>query len=220
VKQAPLIAVSGNLGAGKTTLVNLLKQELGWEIASEAFADLAYVADFHRECSKWAFHNQLDIVIRKGEEQNPENIHEIPFVQDRTLTECSAIFAQKFYEDGYISERDFNCLSRATRVFTRFVRQPDLYLFLDAPVRVLRARVQQRSRGLEPVAALPWIEDLSCRYEKWIHSIPKDKVVRLNTSTTDFRIDEKARNELFDCIASKLSEFQVPLPHQKWKRAH
>ena len=59
------IAVAGNIGVGKSTLVNLVSQRLGWEPFYEAVADNPYLADFYADMTRYAFHSQMFFLSRR-----------------------------------------------------------------------------------------------------------------------------------------------------------
>ncbi len=53
------IAVAGNIGVGKSTLVRLLSQRLGWKAFYEPVTENPYLADFYTDMRQWAFHSQI-----------------------------------------------------------------------------------------------------------------------------------------------------------------
>ena len=53
------VAVAGNIGVGKSTLVEMLSSSLGWEPFYEPVAENPYIADFYRDMTTWSFHSQV-----------------------------------------------------------------------------------------------------------------------------------------------------------------
>ena len=49
------IAVAGNIGAGKTTLTELLARHYGWEPKYEAVATNPYMEDYYKDIHRWSF---------------------------------------------------------------------------------------------------------------------------------------------------------------------
>ena len=59
------VAVAGNIGVGKSTLVEMLCVRLGWEPFYESVSDNPYLADFYRDMSRYAFHSQIFFLSRR-----------------------------------------------------------------------------------------------------------------------------------------------------------
>ena len=88
------VAVSGNIGAGKTTLTEMLAKHYGWQAEFESVDDNPYLEDFYSDMHKWAFHLQVYFLNSRFEQINQLRRGENTIIQDRTIYEDAYIFAE------------------------------------------------------------------------------------------------------------------------------
>ena len=142
------IAVAGNIGVGKSTLVSLLSERLGWQAFYEPVDENPYLSDFYRDMKSWAFHSQIYFLTRRL------RIHKqlIDFgdsaIQDRSVYEDAEIFAHNLYLQGQIDERDYQAYRDLYQVLVEFLPAPDLVLYLRASVPTLMQRIKDPRTGL------------------------------------------------------------------------
>ena len=101
------VAVAGNIGVGKSTLVEKLCEKLGWEPYYEPVAENPYLVDFYNDMDSWAFHSQVFFLTHRLRSHLELLNFPTTVVQDRTVYEDAEIFARNLYLQGHISERDF-----------------------------------------------------------------------------------------------------------------
>ena len=150
------IAITGNIGAGKTTLAEMLAAHYGWEVLYEAVVGNPYLADFYGDMPRWAFNLQIFFLnsrfsqmkrIIDSRQNHPEQLGPIPtMVQDRTIYEDASIFARNLYQSGDMTERDYQTYRQVFENMTSLVRPPDLMIYLRADLPRLRQRIQKRGR--------------------------------------------------------------------------
>ncbi|MCA9957251.1 MAG: deoxynucleoside kinase, partial [Anaerolineales bacterium] len=100
------ITIAGNIGVGKSTLVELLSQKLGWEPVFEAVAENPYLADFYQDMERWSFHSQVFFLSRRLQQHYALLQQNQSIIQDRSVYEDAEIFARNLYQQGHMSERD------------------------------------------------------------------------------------------------------------------
>src|SRR5690606_16944895 len=101
------IAISGNIGSGKTTLAQMLAKQYGWTALIESVEDNPYLRDFYEDMTRWAFHLQIYFLNSRFKQVNEIREDERTTVQDRTIYEDAYIFAANLHKSGHISERDY-----------------------------------------------------------------------------------------------------------------
>lgn len=162
------VAVAGNIGVGKSTLVALLCQRLGWEPFYEPVTENPYLEDFYRDMRTWAFHSQVFFLTRRLRAHRQLMEHPTSVVQDRSVYEDAEIFALNLYRQGHIGERDYKSYYELYTVLTEFLAPPDLVVYLRADVPTLVKRIQNRSRAYERQIAPEYLAQLNVLYEEWI----------------------------------------------------
>ncbi len=162
------VAVAGNIGVGKSTLVTLLSERLGWEPFYEPVGENPYLADFYRDMRTWAFHSQIFFLTRRLRIHRQLMDHPTSAIQDRSVYEDAEIFAHNLYRQGLIQDRDYVSYRELYQVLTEFLQPPDLVIYLRASADTLSTRIQSRGRDYERQITSQYLSQLNELYEEWI----------------------------------------------------
>src|SRR5581483_8228430 len=140
------VVVAGNIGVGKSTLVKIMHERLGWEPFYEAVVENPYLADFYADMPRWAFHSQLFFLTRRLQAHHQLLLRPGIVVQDRSVYEDAEIFARNLFRQGQMSERDYATYCELYEVLKLFLPPPQLVVYLQASVEVLLKRIALRGR--------------------------------------------------------------------------
>lgn len=179
------VAMSGNIGSGKSTLTTLLCQRLGWQPYYEVVDENPYLADFYEDMTRWSFHLQVFFLTRRFAHHQDIVRARHSVVQDRTIYEDVEIFARNLYMQGLMTERDFRVYHDLFHMMVNSLRPPDLIVYLRAPVDVLLQRIQTRARTFERTIPPMYLAQLNDRYEEWIASFTLCPVLTVDATTLD-----------------------------------
>lgn len=174
------IAVAGNIGAGKTTLVTKLSKHYGWTPQFEAVDDNPYLSDFYEDMSKWAFPLQIYFLHSRFNQVRTIRETQQDIIQDRTIYEDAHIFARNLFENGYLSQRDFNNYFELFKSMTSLISPPDLLIYLRASIPKLIEQIGKRGREYEANINIKYLETLNQHYEKWINNYSVGKLIVVN----------------------------------------
>jgi deoxyadenosine/deoxycytidine kinase len=196
------IVVAGNIGAGKSTLVQILSERLGFKPFFEPVNDNPYLEDFYRNMEAWSFHSQLYFLTRRLRIHKQLLDAEGSVVQDRSVYEDAEVFARNLYLQGQISERDFATYNALYHTLCEFLPPPDLVIYLRATVDTLQTRIAKRDRTYERKISDEYLAQLNTLYQEWIDNFTLCPVLTVPADDLDF----VERPPHFDLVLKKVEE--------------
>lgn len=171
------IVVAGNIGAGKSTLVQILSERLGFKPFFEPVNDNPYLEDFYRNMETWSFHSQLYFLTRRLRIHKQLLDAEGSVVQDRSVYEDAEVFARNLYLQEDMSTRDYGVYQDLYRILIDLLPPPNLVVYLRTSVDTLLERINTRGRGFEAGISRSYLERLNALYEEWIDSFTQCPVL-------------------------------------------
>jgi deoxyadenosine/deoxycytidine kinase len=180
------IAVCGNIGSGKTTLVEKLSRHYGWVPLYESVDHNPYLKDFYEDMTRWAFHLQIYFLNSRFTQMREIRESNKTIIQDRTIYEDAHIFAANLHKSGHISDRDYQSYLDIFNSMINFVQPPDLLIYLKADVPKLVHQIQKRGRSFEYAIKIEYLQNLNDHYEKWIGSYNHGKLLVVDVNKLDF----------------------------------
>ena len=199
-KKPKHVAIAGNIGAGKTTLTEMLSKHYRWIPQFEDVDHNPYLTDFYDDMPRWSFnlqiyflHGRLNQIldIQRGTET---------IIQDRTIYEDANIFAPNLHEMGLMSKRDFDNYFGFFSTIKSMVQPPDLLIYLKASVPTLVSQIQKRGREYEENIRLDYLKKLNDYYNKWIEGYKEGPLLIIDCDKNKFG----EKDEDFGEIISKV----------------
>ncbi len=209
VERGAFLAVAGNLGVGKTTLVELVTQATGFEPHYELAEENPYLARFYADMRAWGFHSQLFFLVKRSEQHRRLASSAATAVQDRTIYEDAEIWARNLYEQGQIADEDYRLYRDLYEELCRGLPPPDLVLYLAASTETLKRRIAARGRSFEAGIETSYVERLNQRYEEWAAAFDRCPLIRLETDEIDLVQSPQDRASVLRLIASSLSAYRA-----------
>lgn len=196
------IAVAGNIGVGKSTLVTKLSAKLEWEPFYEPVQDNPYLADFYKDMKTWSFHSQIFFLAKRLNAHLRLSQHPTSVIQDRSIYEDAEIFARNLYVQGYLSERDYGTYLEIYEFIIQTLPHPDLVIYLRATEDTLLKRITTRGRQYEKGIAEDYLKALNDLYEIWISNFVLCPILAVPADELDF----VAHPDHLNLIACKVNE--------------
>lgn len=185
------IAVSGNIGSGKTTLTRLLSNHYKWEPHFEDVDENPYLNDFYNDMQRWSFNLQVYFLTSRFSQVLKIRESGKDFIQDRTIFEDAYIFAPNLHSMGLMTTRDFENFFSMFNLIGSFVEPPDLLIYLRASVPTLVRQIQSRGRDYEESIRIDYLKSLNERYESWIGSYNRGKLLIIDVDENNFESDKE-----------------------------
>ena len=201
-----LIGIAGMVGTGKTTLSRALAARFGLQLALESVdEDNPWLARFYggaEAMRTYSLHLQLHFLATRFASMRRMRGAGGSWVLDRTWYEDAEVFARGQYEQGLMSDDDWDLYQRlyAELLYSPAARPPRLLVYLHAPLDVVLRRIATRGRSKEKDAAIDYWTDMHRRYERWIASFRRCPVLTLDVREYDLLADPLAIED----IAAKL----------------
>lgn len=197
------IAVAGNIGAGKTTLTNMLAKHYGWTPRFESVEYNPYLEDFYGDMHRWSFNLQIYFLNKRFKDVVDISKQNETIIQDRTIYEDARIFAPNLHAQGYMDDRDFTNYQDLFDLMMSLVKYPDLLIYLRASIPHLIGQIQKRGREYEASMRIDYLQGLNERYENWIADY-KGNVLIIDKDHTDFVGKPEDFSKITDLIDSRL----------------
>ena len=198
------IAIAGNIGVGKSTLVEFLSSTYGIQPFYEPNEENPYLPDFYKDMKRWAFHSQLYFLSNKFRLHQEMDQAPGVVVLDRTIFEDAEIFATALHDMKRMDDRDWNTYWGFYQSILQAIRPPDLMIYLRCSMRTLRKRIRMRGRDMEQDVPLPYLKRLERLYEAWIERYTMSDVLILETDKLDYINDLIHRLDVMERIEALL----------------
>lgn len=208
-----IITVAGTVGVGKSTMTKALAQALDFKTSFEKVDTNPYLEDFYADFERWSFHLQIYFLAERFKEQKKIFEYGGGFVQDRSIYEDTGIFAKMHYDNGTMSETDYETYRNLfdAMVMTPYFPHPDLLIYLEGSFEEIVHRIQLRGREMEKETPISYWEEMYERYKNWINNFNACPILRINISDYDLMKKENTIEPILEKIGHFIQQ------SRKWK---
>jgi deoxyguanosine kinase len=199
------ITIEGNIGAGKTTLAHLLSKHYDARLILEEFADNPFLAKFYENPKQYAFPLELFFMAERFKQQKDllqqKDLFQNVSISDYLFTKC-LLFAKV-----NLPEDEFRLYQRLFEIVHQQMIQPDLLIYLHAPVSKLKENIRKRNRSYEKNIPDDYLFSIQETYTHYIrqHNI---KTLFIDASNADFLGNEKHMKVVTDALEHDYTEGQ------------
>jgi deoxyadenosine/deoxycytidine kinase len=198
------VAIAGNIGAGKTTLTEMLAKHFGWEVHYENTENNPYLSDFYMDMKRWSFNLQVFFLSSRYQQVLRILQGNRTVIQDRTIYEDAYIFAPNLADMGLMERRDFENYLTLFQSIVSQVKAPDLLIYLKASIPTLVEHIHMRGRDYEGNISIEYLERLNERYENWISSYAEGKLLIINVDNLDFSSNKEHASKVLEMVQAEL----------------
>jgi deoxyadenosine/deoxycytidine kinase len=180
------IAIAGNIGAGKSSLTELLAKHYKWKPHFEDVEENPYLSDFYDDMTRWSFNLQIYFLNSRIQQLIKIQEGKETVIQDRTIYEDAFIFAPNLHAMNLMSTRDFDNYQSLFKTISSKVSPPDLLIYLQANIPTLVNNIQNRARDYEENIRIDYLKKLNAYYESWIETYKNGRLLVINVDDLDF----------------------------------
>ena len=198
------VAIAGNIGAGKTTLSELLARQFAWEVHYESTEDNPYLSDFYNDMHRWSFNLQIYFLNSRYRQILKILAGEKTVIQDRTIYEDAYIFAPNLHDMGLMTTRDFENYLSLFETMSSQISPPDLLIYLKADISTLVSHIESRGRDYEGSMSLDYLKRLNQRYDYWIDNYTLGKLLIIDANSVDFANNPEDLGKVVNMVEAEL----------------
>jgi deoxyadenosine/deoxycytidine kinase len=206
------ITIEGNIGAGKTTLSQMLARHYGARLVLEQFADNPFLPKFYENPSQYAFPLELFFMAERFKQlkdllQQQKDLFQNITISDYLFTKC-LLFAKI-----NLSDEEFRLYQRLFDIIHQQLVQPDILIYLHAPVNKLQQNIKKRARSYEQNIPDDYLFSIQETYTNYIkhHNL---KTIFVDASNADFLGNEAHLKVVTDALEKEYdgSQYYLNLP--------
>jgi deoxyadenosine/deoxycytidine kinase len=203
-KTIKYIAIAGNIGAGKTTLTEMLAKHFGWDVHYENTENNPYLSDFYLDMKRWSFNLQVFFLSSRYQQVLRILQGNRTVIQDRTIYEDAFIFAPNLADMGLMERRDFENYLTLFQSIVSQVKAPDLLIYLKGSIPTLVEHIQMRGRDYEGSISIDYLKRLNDRYDNWINGYREGRLLVINVDNLDFSGNKEHSGKVLEMVQAEL----------------
>lgn len=198
------VAIAGNIGAGKTTLAEMLGKHFKWEVQYEDVENNPYLFDFYQDMPRWSFNLQVFFLNSRFQQILKIQQGSKTVIQDRTIFEDAKIFAPNLHAMGLMSSRDFDNYTNLFHSISSMLAPPDLLIYLKATIPTLVSQIQKRGRDYEDNLRLDYLRRLNDFYEEWIGNYKEGNLLVIDVDKNKFAENAEDLGEVINKVSAEI----------------
>ncbi len=178
------ITIEGNIGAGKTTLCQMLAKDWNYDIVLEQFTDNPFLPLFYDNPARYAFQVELFFMTERYK-QLQDHFANRNLFQQHTIADYFFIKTLLFAKKNLLNEEN-KLLNKLFKTLNAGLPTPDLLVYLHRPVSELQQYIEKRGRTMEQEIAISYLEKVQSAYFEFIKSDPDLPILVLDLEGTNF----------------------------------
>jgi deoxyadenosine/deoxycytidine kinase len=183
IMQYKFITIEGNIGAGKTTLANMLQKHLDAKLILEQFADNPFLPKFYQDAEKYSFPLELSFLADRYKQL--KNLLNTRDLFSQYLVSDYLFIKSKLFAQVNLPEDEYHLYETLFDIIYPNLPEPDLLIYLHAPLHKLKENIKIRNREYEQNMNDEYLIHLQESYLNLIKS-GKFRTLIINTTETDF----------------------------------
>lgn len=192
------IAVEGPIGVGKTSLAQRLAESLGAELFLENADENPFLPRFYRDPRRGALPAQLFFLLQRVEQIR--DLHQPDLFHGRQVSDF-LLDKDRLFAEVVLDEQEFRLYEQIYDTLAPQTAVPDLVIYLQAPVKVLQARIAKRAIGYEQSISRDYLARLNEAYMSFFHHYDRSPLLIVNAAEINLAEGEAEYRLLLEQIA-------------------
>ena len=198
----PFIAIEGPIGVGKSSLAHKLSQTLDFYEEKEIITENPFLSDFYEDISKWSFQTEMFFLCNRY-----NHFQDVTQLNQGVVSDYH-IHKNKIFAKNTLSSVEFQKFSKIYDILTEDMIMPNMIIFLDADLDVLKSRIAKRNRSFEHQIEDEYLLKLKKDYREYYESLQSNgsNVVLIDTTSIDFLKNEQDYEDILHIILPMIGD--------------
>lgn len=206
------IAIEGVIGAGKTTLADMLSQRIGAAVIFEEFEQNPFLEEFYQDPARFAFQTQIFFLLSRFRQM--QELHQVDLFRQKVVSDY--LFEKdRIFATLTLSEKELKLYDGIARLMEKEVPVPDLVIYLQASTQHLLDNIRKRGRSFEKNIDHDYLNALNELYNKFFFHYDKAPLLVINTEEIDFKNSEKDYQDILVEINHHQAGTRYYVPQKK-----
>lgn len=195
----PYVSFEGPIGAGKTTLAELLSRHTSGDLFREDVDGNPFLADFYNDKNRWALPMQEWFLVTRWHQLSC-----VPSDRSQSVISDYSAYKDRVFSHLLLESRELDLYNSLAKALSTIVVRPSLIVYIDASNEVLLERITKRGRSYESEIDSPYLESVRSAYEAFWQQHPEIPLLHRDTSKLDLK-DEAEMTSFFSQIMAVAS---------------
>ena len=179
-----LVAIIGNTGVGKTTVVEKLCADANFTACYEESVLRPFQALFSEDHTRYALANQVDFLLARAVQEQYVRSVDLTGIEDGGLELDFHVYTKLFHQKGFLSHDAYALCERLYYFIREFLPAPELFIYLQASISDLKMRFEKRGDVLR-LAQIEDMETIENLLSEWLGSMPQEKLVIIDSESAE-----------------------------------
>ncbi|MBT8183481.1 MAG: 2-amino-4-hydroxy-6-hydroxymethyldihydropteridine diphosphokinase [Eudoraea sp.] len=202
-----LLAIEGNIGAGKTTLAKKIAENFNAKLVLERFADNPFLPKFYEDQSRYAFPLEMSFLADRYQ-QFTDDTSQFDLFKKFMVSDYD-IYKSLIFAKITLQKEEFMLYRKVFNFMYREVKKPKIYIYLYQSTERLLENIKKRGRDYEQNIAPDYLEKINRGYFNFIKSYPEQNQLVIDISTLDF----VQKSDDYEIILDKILRFAANLSY-------
>ena len=196
------IAIEGTIGAGKTSLANLLSERLKAKLVLEEFEGNPFLSDFYEDPERHAFQTQLWFLIQRYKQQ--QDLRQVDMFQNLVITDYMFV-KDRLFASLNLDKKEMDLYDTVANMMEQNVIHPDRVILLQADTKTLMKNITKRGRKFEKNLSEDYLDALNQVYNEYFFQYQDTPLIIINTNNIDFVNNPSDLDEIINYIRQPAS---------------
>ena len=202
MKNLYYVSIEGPIGVGKTSLAQLMAQELGAKLVLEEFENNPFLPDFYKDPERYSFQTQLFFLLQRYRQQ--QELRQVDMFQNLLVTDYMFV-KDRLFASLNLNEKEMQLYDTVANLLERNVIKPDMVIYLQADTETLMKNIAKRGREIEEEITHEYLDALNQVYTEYFFRYQETPLVIINTNNIDFVKNKNDLKEVINYIRQPVS---------------